>query len=71
MLGDRFRSLDFRDVCTHQSKDYDPMELAKAFGASVSADNRDTVISCLRALAEADGEVAPREVDLIKALKPP
>jgi Zn-dependent protease with chaperone function/uncharacterized tellurite resistance protein B-like protein len=69
ILGDRFRSLDFRDVCTHQSKDYDPMELAKAFGASVSADTRDTVIACLRALAEADGEVAPREAALIQGIE--
>ena len=45
------------------------MELAKAFGASVSADNRDTVIACLRALAEADGEVAPREAALIQGIE--
>lgn len=45
------------------------MPLAKAFGASVTADHRDTVIACLRALAEADGEIAPREAALIQDIE--
>ena len=69
MLGSRFRSVDLRDVCTHQPEGYDPMALAKAFGASVTAENRETVIACLRALAEADGEIAPRELELIQGIE--
>ncbi|WP_116810005.1 M48 family metalloprotease [Steroidobacter cummioxidans] len=69
MLGSRFRSLDLRDVCTHQPEDYDPMPLARAFGASVTVENRETVIACLKALAEADGEIAPREAALIQGIE--
>ena len=69
MLGNRFRSLDFREVCTHQGEDYDPVPLATAVGSSVSADSRETILACLRALAEADGEVAPRETDLIARIE--
>jgi tellurite resistance protein len=69
MLGNRFRSLDFREVCTHQRDDYDPTTLAKAVGSSVTADSRETVMACLRAVAEADGEVAPREAALIARIE--
>lgn len=69
MLGNRFRSLDFREVCTHQRDDYDPMPLAKAVGSSVTAESRETMMACLRAVAEADGEVAPREAALIARIE--
>ena len=45
------------------------MKLAEAFGESANREACETVIACLKAVAEADGEIAPRETALIDSIE--
>lgn len=69
MLGTRFKSLAFRETCSHLKDDFDALGLAKALSSSLDEEGRQMVIGCLTAVAQADGEIAPREQSLIASIE--
>lgn len=69
LLKDTFRPLAFREICSHQPDDFDALALAKALSSSLTDEGRQTVMTCLTAVAQADGEVAPREQALLASIE--
>lgn len=69
MLGKSFRSLAFRETCAHLEDTFDVVPLAKALGATFNNEGRETVVACLKAVAQADGEIAAREAHLIDSIE--
>lgn len=69
LLKDKFKPLSFREVCSHQPEDFDALGLAKTLSQSLNEEGRQTVISCLNAVANADGEMVPREQALIASIE--